>query len=125
MKKDLIVWCSGPWTGRCSDQGIYNQKLKQLLGSDEKLVSDSGYKGDHFFRPINPKKRKLNEEEKLYNWDVHSTSAKLENVNNLFKKFACMRNYWRHGIQKHKIAFYIILNIVQIKMQYQPIRKKN
>jgi hypothetical protein len=123
MKKDLIVWCSGPWTGRTSDQGIYNLQLRmQLENKNEKVVSDSGYKGNHFVRPL-PRKRKLNEEEKMYNWDVHSTSARIENVNSLIKKFGSMSSYWRHGIQKHKLAFYVILNIVQIKMQQQPLRK--
>lgn len=125
MRKNLIIWCSGPWTGRSSDQGIFNQQLKNVLKENEKIVSDSGYNGPHFIRPLSTKKRKLDEDEKYHNWDIHSTSAKLENLNNLFKFFGCMRNYWRHGIQKHKLAFYVILNIVQIKMQQQPLRKKS
>jgi len=38
MNKDLITWCSGPWTGRSNDQGIFNQKLKFFLSEGDKLV---------------------------------------------------------------------------------------
>jgi len=124
MTKELIIWCSGPWTGRSSDQGIFNSKLKNILKNKEKLVSDPGYKGEHFITSIK-KKRKLSSEEKFFNWERHAISARIENLNERFKKFSCLRNSWRHGIQKHKIAFYVILNIVQINLQLQPLRKFN
>ena len=31
MEQDLILWASGPWTGRTNDQGVFNQQLKKIL----------------------------------------------------------------------------------------------
>jgi hypothetical protein len=125
MNRDLIIWCSGPWTGRTNDQGIFNSQLKNVLKKNERLVSDSGYNGEHFIKSIDKKKlgRNLNEQEKIFNWERTSISARIENLNERFKKFNCLRSSWRHGILKHKIAFYIILNLCQIKLQIQPLRK--
>ena len=78
MDKDLIIWCSGPWTGRTSDQGIFNLSLKKNLQEGEKLVSDCGYKGPNFVTPISNKKRKLDYNEKFHNWTCHTISARIE-----------------------------------------------
>ena len=60
IEMDLIPWCSGPWTGRTSDQGIFNQKLRHVLAEKgETVVSDSGYKGAQVITPPSAKKRKL------------------------------------------------------------------
>ena len=124
MEMDLMVWCSGPWTGRTSDQGIFNQKLRNVLAEkDERVVSDSGYKGAQVITPL-PRKRKLDSDEKYNNWQCHALSARLENLNGRFKKFLCLKHPWRHNIQNHKVVFYIILNLVQIGMQINPLRRR-
>jgi hypothetical protein len=119
MKKDLIVWWSGPWTGRTNDMGIFNQRFRNLLG-DEKLVADSIYKCDNC---IIAYKEKNTQFKKRFNWECHAISAKIENLNSRLKQFYCLKHPWRHDIKKHKWAFTIIINLNQIKLQTNPLRK--
>jgi hypothetical protein len=121
MNQDIMIWISGPWTGRTSDQGIFNQLLKDVI-KDELVVSDSGYKGKNFVAPLS-KKNIETSEDKYYNWECHAISARIENVNSRFKQFGCLKQTWRHDIQNHKVAFYVIANIIQIKLYLQPLRK--
>ena len=121
MKKNLIVWWSGPWTGRSNDLGIYNQKLKQILTTEnEKLIADSIYRTNNCIISL---KNPTSNFGKRYNWEIHSISARLENVNSRLKQYFCLKHFWRHDIKKHKWAFAIIVNLIQIRMQIHPLRK--
>lgn len=123
MEQDLILWASGPWTGRTNDQGVFNQQLKNILEqNNEKLVSDSGYKGKYF---INALPISSDKDVRLHNWECRAISARLENVNARLKQFLCLKHPWRNQLNRHKIVFFVVLNILQMKLQYQPLRKRN
>ena len=104
-----IVWLNGPYPcGEFNDIKIFKDKLQKKLRNHEKVEADGIYRGCEGARSkgdfvsISDKKAK------------GKVRGRHETVNGRLKNWSCLREVWRHPIEKHKIAFAAVVVITQI-----------
>jgi hypothetical protein len=103
-----IVWIYGPFAcGRWPDMKIFKSKLINKLLPGEKVEADMGYNGDKVRKPNdyfshNEKKAKKR------------ARARHETVNRRLKQWGCLNQKWRHGRQKHELAFAAVAACTQL-----------
>lgn len=103
-----IVHYNGPFKGSIHDLTIFRWGLKKLLSLLEKVMADLGYVGDATV--ITPKDATSNQ----HRLAMKELRKRHETINGKMKTFECLRNQWRHSLDKHHIAFRGCLVIVQL-----------
>ena len=93
-----------------SDLRIFRQGLKQHLLPFERVITDSGYQGDHKCKL--PKEGNCKRQRKA----MGSLRARHETINGRLKNWGCLNEVWRHHQDKHEIAFKAVLVITQIEL---------
>ena len=110
-----IVWTNGPFKAAVHDLTVFRAGLKQKIGPGKKVIADRGYRSDD------------KHEQSMLSLPYHGDSAELksfksrarcrhESVNGRIKNFRAMEDTFRHGKEKHKIAFEAVCVIVQYQM---------
>jgi len=74
----------------------------------EKVIGDNGYVGDEAC--ITPKDATSDQ----HRLAMKELRKRHETINGKLKTFECLRNQWRHSLDKHHIAFRACLVIVQL-----------
>ena len=72
---------------------------------------------------IKKKRELLDPYEEALNFVLGSRRWIVENVIARVKNFKCLSTRWRHSLGLHHVVFFLICNIVNIDMQFRPIRK--
>jgi len=104
-----IVWLNGPYPcGEYNDIKIFKDKLQKKLRIHEKVEADGIYRGVEGARSKGDFVSKSDKTAK------GKARGRHETVNGRIKNWACLRNVWRHPIEKHKFAFAAIVVITQI-----------
>ena len=113
------MWIHGPFpAGHYSDIKIFRRALKYVLESTgERAEADDGYKGEPFSIDLPSEGCCGDRIQKKIKAKVRSRH---ESVNRLFKNFGCLKQRFRHNLNKHKLCFDAVATIVQIG-----IRTKN
>ncbi|KAI2498412.1 hypothetical protein MHU86_16109 [Fragilaria crotonensis] len=107
-----IVWVNGPYKcGKWPDVKIFKSRLMHLLGDDEMVEADRGYRGHNVKartpddcvprRPLGKNKSKGSTR------DSQSTSQAM----------GSMQHRWRHVRHKHKIAFAAVAVCTQLAFE--------
>ena len=103
-----ICWYNGPFPCGNPDVNIARLGVIRYIATGEKILADGGYNdGNRFFstptgiNDVTQRMRSL-------------CRARHETVNGRMKNFKVLSTRFRHGLEKHKICFTAILNIVQI-----------
>lgn len=96
-----LVWMSGPHPAGRSDIQVFRQEdgLKDKIPAGKKLIADNGYRGER---------------------SIISTPNSQDPqpaFNGKIKNFSALAEPFRHGINKHKIAFEAICIIVQYQLE--------
>jgi len=119
-----FVWFSGAWPGSYNDLTIIRMSgiLKQLqIG--EMIMADKAYIGERqiltAFR--NPQGRI----ELCVNKAVYRRRIIVENSLNRVKNFAFTQREWRQRLGLHPLAFKVLINILNIDLEYRPVRRAN
>ena len=112
LKESQIVWISGPHRGGKSDLQIFNEEhgLGEKICHGKKAIADGTYKGSLKLAPPD-----CLESKGLQNFKSRAR-LRQETLNGRLKKFAALEQTFRHGLQKHKLAFEAICVIVQNTM---------
>jgi len=109
-----IVWSSGPHLpGLYNDLQIFRQELIHLLDDDERVEADDGYLGECPNKckcPGGPDHLKNRERLNAIQRNRHET------VNERFKNFGCMKNKFRHDIEKHGQCFNCVVLLTQLEI---------
>jgi len=121
-----IVWVGGPAPGSVHDISmtrIFGVLEKLLRG--EVILGDKGYVGEfQIMTPIKPGRReKLNDDEKTLNHFLGSRRWIVEHLIGRLKNFKCLSEKWRLALPLHSFVFYILCNIVNIDLEFRPMRK--
>jgi len=95
-------------------------RIEDNLTVNEFLLADKGYIGHE--QCICPIKGAETEIELAYNSIINSYCVLIENVLGRFKVYKCLSCRWRHWIELHPIAFYVIAEIVNIDLLEHPMR---
>ena len=109
-----IVWINGPFPcGSWSDIKIFRNGLINELGHGERVEANSGYRGE----PTKIKTPEMfgTEEEESRKILVR---ARHETANKRLKQFSCLKDVFRHNLQKHSSVFRAVAVITQLTIQH-------
>ena len=108
-----IVWFHGPFAaGAFNDRVIARDHgLEWALEPGEMYVADGGYQDGQ--RRASTPTGVWNMQEKMKS----KVRARHEAVNSRFKFFHCLRDCYRHHINKHVIVARAVANIVQVEIE--------
>lgn len=95
-----IVWVYGPIRcGEMNDLSIFRSNLKRLLAPGEMVEADAIYRSDSRVRGPNDCVSRADKSAKS------RARARHETVNRRLKQFGCLKQRYRHGLQKHRQVF--------------------
>ena len=94
-----ICWTNGPFKcGKWPDVKIFRRDLKHLLAQGEMVETDNGYPDV-----------KCRTADMVLNRDDDRAKSRArfrhESINADLKDFGCLKQVWRHPLEKHVIAF--------------------
>ena len=108
-----LVWLKGPLPAGRPDLGIYQSALRQMIPAGKKAITDGGY---------NDKK-----DPKLSQPNSHDTEAlrtfkararmRQEAFHSRLKRFHCITDNFRHGIERHGVCFVAVSVICAYEME--------
>ncbi|KAI2493259.1 hypothetical protein MHU86_21296 [Fragilaria crotonensis] len=108
-----IVWVNGPYKcGKWPDVKIFKSRLMHLLGDDEMVEADRGYRG-HNVKARTPDDC-VSRVDRLAKTRAR---ARHETVNRRLKQWGSMQHRWRHVRHKHKIAFAAVAVCTQLAFE--------
>lgn len=108
-----LHWTNGPYpAGAMHDLTIFRQWLKWELDEGERVEADKGYRGEPCCKT--PVDEHRPERAKMLAKVIRNRH---ETMNKRFKHFGCMKQVFRHGIEKHAICFRAIAVIVQLSLE--------
>jgi DDE superfamily endonuclease len=103
---------SGPYPAGTPDIAIFrNGGLKDMIPGGKKAIADKGYRGE-------PKISIPNPEYPKFVTKFHTRArCRQESFNFRIKTFDVLKVQFRHGIDKHKIAFEAVCVIMQYQLE--------
>ena len=108
-----IVWVYGGFPcGEWSDLKIAQDAVLELLDDGEKVIADSGYRGDH--RIVTP--NGINDSISRIRSILR---ARHETVNSRLKSFNVLSHRYRHNLRKHPLCFHAIANLIQVQIMVE------
>ena len=116
LRTSDIVWISGPhFPGLHNDIEIFRMGLIHILDDGERMEADMGYRGEH---PVYIKMPSGVDQKEDRQWLDQRHRNRHETVNNKFKKFNCMKNKFRHSVEKHGDCFNCVAVLSQLSMDH-------
>ena len=119
IKSSLIAWINGPFIGGKHDSIIFREALTNHLFEDEAVECDAGYGKDRKLRTPDIGDSRAERKMKA---DVR---AQHEAVNGRLKQFNVLTTHFRHMkpnregmMKKHKICFFAVAVITQLKFMH-------
>ena len=114
----IICWVNGPHQGSMSDITVYREeRMENDLPLEERILGDKGYVGEP--RIITPRKkmpgRDLSEDEQAFNALINHRRIIVENCFAMVKTFRAMSTPWRQQLGRHKLVFYVVCELVNMK----------
>ena len=109
-----IVWVIGGYAcGDWPDLEISRNGILTLLDDGEKVIADSGYRGDDRIL------HKTGENNSFTARMRAEVRARHETVNARIKVFAVASGKFRHTLDMHTMCIYSVVNIVQLRIMYE------
>ena len=102
-----IVWAHGPFPcGAHTDVVIFRKGIKLALANGEMVIGDNGYTDE---KCITGNDQQLMQQEVF-----ERVKARHETVNRRLKQFYALGHKFRHGLSRHSICFFAVLNLTQL-----------
>ena len=105
---------NGPFKcGSNTDLTIFRSGMKAALAQGETVIADKIYRDARCITPdcLSEQERRL----------AATIRARHETINSRFKKFAVLRNRFRHHRSRHSYCFHSIANVTQLMMDTDPL----
>lgn len=99
--ENKLVWMRGPFKPSKSDLGIYQGELKGMLPVDKRVVCDGGYRDKNDPRLATPNSH---DDPKLLSFKSRCRMRQ-ESFNKRIKRFGCLRQDFRHSVDRHGDCF--------------------
>ena len=113
------VWVAGPYPAGKHDITIFRKKLKNKMvasgeanGKEYRGIGDRGYRGESSLLSV-PSSQDSSE---VRDFKGRAMSRQ-ETFNSRLKHYDCLDVRFRHGIEKHALAFYACVVLVQLQME--------
>ena len=110
---EIVSVFGGYPCGDWPDLEVARDGILNLIDDDEKVISDSGYRGDP---------RILHNTGDWTTYTARTRSnvrARHETVNSRIKAYAITSTKFRHDLIIHTQCFYSVINLVQIELRYE------
>ena len=107
----FIVHYCGPFKGSIHDLTIFRWCIKKILSLLEVVIGDAGYEGDEAC--VTPKDAR----DAQHRLAMKELRKRHETINGKLKTFECLRNQWRHSLDRHHLAFRSCFVIVQLCLE--------
>lgn len=122
LQTGLFVWIFGGIPGSVHDLSMarISTILDQILPG-EFILADKGYIGEDKF--ITALKQPKNGEEEQFNSIIYSKRIIVENSIGRIKFFNFTTREWRHDLELHALAMKALIRILNIDIQFRPLRK--
>lgn len=118
-----LVWVGGPTYGSMHDMKLfYLCRILQGLLPREFILADMGYIGN--WRIVTQIKQPTTWAERLVNAWISAQRWIVEHVFGRFKWFNCLTQRWRHDIELHAFIFFVLAEIINIDMYFNPVRRQ-
>ena len=108
-----VVWSNGPFPcGKWPDLKIFWLRLKHMLGPEEKVEADDGYRGE-WQHACTPKMA-------VSDADYHAKKRARthhETVNKHFKQWGCFYQTYRHDVNNHCNIFAAVAVCTQLSLE--------
>ena len=112
INEDKVLWVSGPHPAAVHDSTIFEKEgLKKRIPIGKMAIADDAYK-----KHENVSTKNCFDPREI-GWFKDRVMARHETFNRRLKVFDCLRTKWRHGIEKHKIAFEAICVITIYELE--------
>lgn len=109
------VWISGPHPGGKHDLAIFREGLKGKIRPGKLVIADRGYTTSRVDEKMMSTPEEL-DSQALKNFKSRARQRH-ETFNGRLKKFQVLSDTFRHGQDKHKLAFEAVCVIAQYKME--------
>ena len=113
------VWIAGPYPAGTNDITVFRKKLKKKIldsrairGVQYRAVGDRGYRGEQEVLSV-PSSQDTKEVREFKSRAL----SRQETFNARLKRFDCLDERFRHGIEKHASCFYACATIVQVELE--------
>lgn len=113
LTESKILWVNGPFPAATHDITVFRRDLIHKIPAGMKAIGDSGYRGEPEF--IATKSRL---DPPIVRKFKSRARSRHETVNNRIKKFNCIKEQFRHGIEKHKTVFEAVCVLCQYEFEY-------
>lgn len=105
------MWVHGPFPcGAYSDVTIFRLGLKEVLGPNELVIADSGYRDEKCCTPSEAEGEQAGVEAVI--------RARHETVNRRFKQFFALGHRFRHDISRHSSVFHAVANLTELMIEH-------
>lgn len=114
LYESKLVWLKGPLpAGSNNDRKIFKSELRQKIPDGKKVVTDGGYRNrkDPVISAPNS-----HDAPELRTFKARARMRQ-ENFNNRIKRFACLKNNFRHGRDEHGLCFVAVAVICAYEME--------
>ena len=112
--RSKICWISGPHRGGKHDLAIFREGLKHRIAPGKKLNVDRGYRSSRLTETMLAPPNEMDSPE-LHNFKSRGR-LRGETLNGRLKKYEILNQTFRHGRDKHKLAFEAVIVCVQYHM---------
>ena len=129
MKKPKILHISNAFPGSVHDLTIarISGLENELLHNHETCIGDKAYQGSPAF--VAPFKNYRNAPLSIYQIMFNQLLEKyrnfVERVNKRLKIFQCIKQQWRHPIEKHPLVFTAVSIIVNLSFSFRPLNEED
>jgi hypothetical protein len=111
-----IVWINGPYeAGVWPDIEIFRDGIIHYLEVGEQVEADDGYTGEDPEHAKTPRGFTNNDERLALQSRVRSRQ---ETVNKCLKQWACLKQIFRHDLEKHSGCFRAVAVITQLSIEH-------
>lgn len=122
IKTGEIAWIFGGVPGSVHDLTIArNSGILNLLDEGELIMADKAYVGQWQF--VTPFKRTETQEKVEFNLELGRVREIVEHSLGRIKKFRCLSTKWRHNLNLHHIAFYVVASLINIEFFFSPVKQ--
>ena len=125
MKHPRILLVSTGFPGSKHDLTISSKTglIGLLIELNETCIGDKAYQGPPVF--ITPYKNYNNIEltiyQEIYNQLLEKFRNNVERINKRLKIYQCLKQQWRHPIEKHALIFHVVSILTNISLSYRPL----
>ena len=111
--ENKLVWLNGPFPAGKGDYAVFKKHLRKKIPAGKKAVTDHGYrkKGDTKIAPPNS-----HDPEELRTFKARCRMRQ-EHFNSRVKCFDCMKNDFRHSMDRHGDCFVAVCVICVYEME--------